>query len=124
MPLRQDNDDERAAAVDRLVNAHRASVHEPGESASPAVPLEPPGIASMVDRVRAEFMTMPGLRLLRHDLERLCGIEPPVCQRVLEQLAAAKCLRRHADGTYSRLTEGREASPARSTTAHRNRNRT
>ena len=48
-------------------------------SASPAERL--------LERVRAEYLEMPGLRLRREQVQRLCGIERTVCQMVLDSLA-------------------------------------
>ncbi len=59
-----------------------------------------------IDRLRAEFLEMPGLRLTVKQVQRLCGIDGKVCQRVLDALVARRFLRVHHDGTYSRLTEG------------------
>jgi len=59
-----------------------------------------------IERLRGAFLEMPGLRLNASQTQRLCGIDPIVCQRVLDALVDAKFLRRNADGTYSRLTDG------------------
>jgi hypothetical protein len=37
-------------------------------------------------RVRAEFREMPGLRLTKPQLQRLCGLEPKVCSQVVDAL--------------------------------------
>jgi hypothetical protein len=63
----------------------------------------------IVQRLRAEFMEMPGLRLTVPQLQRLCGVEPMVCQRALDALVNAKCLCRKPDGSYARLTDGEDA---------------
>jgi DNA-binding IclR family transcriptional regulator len=57
-------------------------------------------------RLRAEYLEMPGLRLTQEQVQRLCGLERTVCERVLDALVDARFLYRKADGTYARLTEG------------------
>ena len=58
------------------------------------------------ERLRAEYLEMPGLRLKLPQVQRLCGIEEMVCQIVLDSLVEAKFLCRKSDGCYARLTEG------------------
>ncbi len=50
---------------------------------------------------------MPGLRLTVKQVQRLCGVDGKICQKVLDALVAGRFLRANADGTYARLTEGR-----------------
>jgi len=66
-----------------------------------ALPLE-----SLLERVRAEYLEMPGLRLKPEQVHRLFGMDPLVCGQVLDALVEAKFLCAKADGTYSRLTDG------------------
>jgi hypothetical protein len=58
------------------------------------------------ERVRAEFLEMPGLRLTTAQVARLCGVERTMCQTVLDALVDAKFLRVSTDGTYTRLIDG------------------
>jgi hypothetical protein len=60
----------------------------------------------LLERVRAEYLEMPGLRLKIEQVHRLFGVERPLCQRVLDALVDAKFLCAKSDGTYSRLTDG------------------
>jgi hypothetical protein len=60
----------------------------------------------LLNRIRAEYLEMPGLRLTREQLQRLCGVEPTICQRVLDTLVETRFLHVKADRTYARLTEG------------------
>ena len=60
-----------------------------------------------LDRIRSEFLEMPGLRLTARQIHRLCGVERDQCQVILDSLVEEKFLCAHADGTYARLTEGR-----------------
>jgi hypothetical protein len=59
-----------------------------------------------INRLRAEFLEMPGLRLTIAQAQRLCGLEGTLCRLVLESLVDAKFLNRDSNGTYTRLTEG------------------
>jgi hypothetical protein len=58
----------------------------------------------IVQRLRGEYLEMPGLRLTPGQVQRLCGIEPRVCQAVLDALVDAKFLATRPDGHYARLT--------------------
>jgi CheY-like chemotaxis protein len=58
------------------------------------------------ERIRAEFMEMPGLRLSAAQLQRLCGIDASMCHGVLGSLIKTRFLRLNTDGTYARRTEG------------------
>jgi hypothetical protein len=72
-----------------------------------------------IDRLQAEFLEMPGLRLTGKQVQRLCGVDEAICQAVLDVLVSEKFLRANPDGTYARLSDcatvavrngGREAS--------------
>ena len=63
-------------------------------------------LEGLLERVRAEYLEMPGLRLKLEQVHRLFGVERLLCQRVLDALVDAKFLHANADGTYSRLTDG------------------
>jgi hypothetical protein len=65
----------------------------------------------LVDRVRAEYLEMPGLRLTVRQVERLCGLEERISQLVLDALVEAKFLCCKRDGRYARLTDGATAAP-------------
>ena len=70
-----------------------------------------------IERLRAEFSEMPGLRLNVAQTQRLCGVDQALCQDVLDALVDVKFLRLNADGTYSRLSDGEAVRrhPARAT---------
>jgi hypothetical protein len=59
---------------------------------------------TLLTRIRAEYLEMPGLRLTREQAQRLCGIEQALCTRVLDALVAERFLCVKADGRYARLT--------------------
>ena len=61
----------------------------------------------MLQRVCGEFLEMPGLHLTCKQARLLWGLEEPACLQLLEFLVDAGFLRRHGDGIYARLTEGR-----------------
>ena len=61
---------------------------------------------AMLERIRAEFLEMPGLRLTLEQAQRLCGVEPTLCKAVLDALVDAKFLCVKSNGTYARLTDG------------------
>jgi len=58
-----------------------------------------------LDRLRAEFREMPGLRLTAPQVQRLCGVERMMCARVLDALVAEKFLWAYPDGSFARLTD-------------------
>jgi hypothetical protein len=63
-------------------------------------------IADAIERIRDEFLEMPGLCLTAPQVQRLCGVELTLCHAVLESLVDAKFLHVKSDGTYQRLTDG------------------
>jgi hypothetical protein len=63
-------------------------------------------IDEVIERLRAEYLEMPGLRLKPEQIERLCGIERTVCQMVLDALVNANFLCVRSDGRYARVTDG------------------
>lgn len=70
-----------------------------------------PQSQEMLERLRAEYLEMPGLRLKPEQVQRLCGIERTVCQMVLDSLVGAKFLCVKPDGSYARLTDGADSLP-------------
>jgi hypothetical protein len=69
-----------------------------------------------LERLRAEFLEMPGLRLTAGQVQRLCGVERAMCKAALDVLVSDEFLRLNADGTYARLSDGRaRLRPARAT---------
>ena len=66
---------------------------------------------NITQRVRAEFIEMPGLRLKSEQVQRLCGIEPTVCSFVLGALVTANFLCLKPDGHYARVTDGDVSRP-------------
>jgi hypothetical protein len=60
----------------------------------------------LLQRVRAEFLEMPGLRLTCEQARRLWGLDAETSSRLLFALVELKFLSHGADGRFSRLTEG------------------
>ena len=65
--------------------------------------------STLINRIRGEFLEMPGLRLTLAQAQRLCGVERALCQRVLGTLVEAGFLCVKTDGTYTRLTDGADS---------------
>ena len=57
----------------------------------------------LLNRVRSEFIEMPGLRLRIEQAQRLLNLERAICESVLRSLVEAKFLRRFGDDLYARL---------------------
>ena len=55
------------------------------------------------ERIRSEFLEMPGMRLTPAQVERLSGLDRATCTCVLEDLVRAKFLFVGPDKTYARL---------------------
>jgi hypothetical protein len=60
-------------------------------------------------RLRAEFIEMPDLRLTATEAQKLCGVEPSMCQAILDALVDARFLRLRPDGTYARVADSEAA---------------
>jgi DNA-binding GntR family transcriptional regulator len=67
----------------------------------------------LFNRIRAEYLEMPGMRLTIQQVQRLCGVERTLCQAVLHALVEAKFLCVKPNGTYVRMTEGDVPRPAK-----------
>jgi hypothetical protein len=57
------------------------------------------------ERICAEFLEMPGMRLTAQQLERLSGVDRAVCACVLDDLTRAGFLSRWTDGSYGKSTD-------------------
>lgn len=60
----------------------------------------------LLERIRAEYLEMPGLRLRTEQVQRLCGVERTMCQMVLDTLVETNFLCLKSDRTYARLMDG------------------
>jgi len=70
-------------------------------------------IEDVLNRLRAEFLEMPCLRLKPEQVQRLCGVEPTICRMMLDLLVDEKFLCLKSDGRYARLTDGHHPHPAK-----------
>jgi hypothetical protein len=63
-------------------------------------------IEDVLNRLRAEYLEMPGLRLKPEQVQRLCGIERTICQMALDSLFESNFLCLKPDGAYARASDG------------------
>ena len=63
----------------------------------------PPALA---DRIRGEFLEMPGLRLTPAQASRLWALDHQLSQRILEGLTSDGFLARTREGAYLRSSNG------------------
>jgi len=66
------------------------------------VAVNRPADQQVLERIRAEYLEMPGLSLKAGQVQRLCGVERELCKNVLDALVDAKFLRLTSDGAYGR----------------------
>jgi hypothetical protein len=76
-------------------------------------------IEELLNRLRAEFLEMPGMRLTPEQAQRLLGLEQGLCQTVLDSLVHARFLRVSADGRYARVTDLEMSRPRAAKAAFR-----
>ena len=58
--------------------------------------------ASIVRRIQAEYLEMPGLRLSSAQAQRLWGLDRLTCEKLLVELTHARFLVRTRDGSFVR----------------------
>ena len=61
---------------------------------------------NLLDRVRGEFLEMPGLRLIPMQAARLWSIDPRLSTRILDGLVEAGFLCKTREGAYLRVGVG------------------
>ena len=59
-----------------------------------------------LQRIRGEYLEMPGLRLTTAQAQRLWGIDQVTCVMMLEALVEARFLSRTGDGAFVRYDPG------------------
>jgi hypothetical protein len=69
-------------------------------------------MTALVNRVRSEFLEMPGLQLTVPQAARLWGMEPQACRSVIEALVETSFLRWTARGTIVRIGSSRASGAA------------
>ena len=66
---------------------------------------------TMLKRVRAEYLEMPGLRLTAAQAQRLCGLERALCKMVLDALVDERFLCVKSGGVYARVSDVEMSRP-------------
>jgi hypothetical protein len=61
-----------------------------------------PTLNTLVDRIRAEYIEQPGLRLTEAQASRLWRLDEPTTRHALSELMGDAFLQRSADGRYAR----------------------
>jgi hypothetical protein len=61
-----------------------------------------PVAPDVVQRIRAEYLEMPGITLRAEQVQRLCGMDSALCESVLAALVESGFLSKRADGAYGR----------------------
>ena len=66
--------------------------------------MNEPAAPHVLQRIRAEYLEMPGLTLTSEQVQRLCGVDRGLCQEVLETLVETGFLSMRPDGGYARYS--------------------
>jgi hypothetical protein len=82
-----------------------ASSTASGPGCSPAMNMSP--YEQVLERIRAEYLEMPGMRLKLEQVQRLCSIERSMCKAALDSLVDANFLCVKSDGCYARSADGK-----------------
>ena len=64
--------------------------------------MNKPVAPQLVQRIRAEYIEMPGLTLTPEQVQRLCGVDSALCDSILRVLVESGFLSQRADGAYAR----------------------
>jgi len=77
--------------------------------------MNKPATIHVLQRIRAEYLEMPGLTLTADQVKRLCGVDRALCESALETLVSDGFLSVRPDGAYGRFTnpEIARARPAK-----------
>ena len=59
-----------------------------------------PPASHWLQRIRAEYQEMPGLSLSKVQMQKMWGLDPFVCDALVDTLVAAQVLRRTTAGAY------------------------
>jgi len=74
--------------------------------------MNAPVATHILQRIKSEYIEMPGLTLRPEQVQRLCGVDGASCQTVLEALVESGFLSKRSDGAYGRY-RNQEISRAR-----------
>ena len=64
-------------------------------------------MADWLQLLRAEYLEIPGLQLTKTQVGRFWGLDPTVCDALIEALVDANVLKRTRSGAYVRVDAGR-----------------
>jgi hypothetical protein len=67
--------------------------------------MSPTEVHAVANRVRSEFLEMPGLRLTAQQAARMWGLDAPLCTNVIAALVSASFLRWTRAGTVARVED-------------------
>ena len=59
-------------------------------------------VEQWADRIRAEYVEMPGLALTKRQMRRLWRLDASICDAIVDSLIASKFLYQTHDQTYMR----------------------
>jgi hypothetical protein len=59
--------------------------------------------AALLDRVKCEFLDMPGLRLTDVQVRRMWGLDAASCTAIMDALVEARFLFRTREGAFMRI---------------------
>jgi hypothetical protein len=62
-----------------------------------------------LQRIRAEYLEMPGLTLTPGQVQRLCGLDGAACEQAIRELVETGFLAVRADGAVARLKDAEQA---------------
>jgi Spy/CpxP family protein refolding chaperone len=68
--------------------------------------MKPQSVDAIVQRVRGEYLEMPGLSLTEHQAQRLWHLEPEACRSLFSALVESGFLRQTPRGRYIRANVG------------------
>lgn len=68
-------------------------------------PANSSSLQAVLDRVRGEYLEMPGLRLTQAQAQRLWGLDALTCGRILSILLQTGFLRETHDGSFARMQD-------------------
>jgi len=60
-------------------------------------------LSDVLQRIRSEYLEMPGLSLTPSQIQRLCAIESEVCEIAIDALVSTGFLSMRPDGAYGRF---------------------
>ena len=62
-------------------------------------------LSDVLQRIRAEYLEMPGLSLTANQIQRLCAIESEICGIAIDALVSTGFLSMRTGGAYGRFRD-------------------